>query len=692
MATDDIVFKRVEDNGINKAADIESGNYKVFLSALDIDRTLRIYKSLVKLSKHAVEAAEKGQHGDFSLYTDKMRPLMGYIADNNVKLSNFLDNNNPMTSEILARDPSIRESVQTLIKNLKTIESVRKAMGSVPFNSAFLVSRELTNAFIDFKLELAWDYEHDPIILINLSEMALIDFLVERGQKRFIVAGGNIQADECKSVIQTGGTLFKLPDYQSLKKQGGMPAFPGRPLVRFAIFDMGTEKISDVETREIAIGIHHGRNDQWGKFNTINRADTTRILNNLTNMAHFEQTSVLHDKFKDKAAVIVSPGPSLEKNLNTLKKVKGKALIICVLHALKDLQRMGIEPDFVVHVDPVDLKTIERKKDGKVISLWDQWIDQNDLSKISHFVVSNYQKPNMFEIPAKNVMWMSSGLPIGDLLPLEVFDYVRVGGSVSHAAFDLAVELGCSSIALVGQDLAYSKGGANYSQHANLGDSLEDQAKAHMKVYGNDVEAEGWNGETVISNNTYISFGQAFEMFARELDEKDIKLFNCSEGGLNIKGFNHCKLSTFIEKELGKNNGIPIAELLIDFGSAKGQKNLRIEKTKKFIVKNRTLAREIGDLIKVLIGIAEKLSHDDNDLRKFDKLQNRMIKKMGSNKFYSLGLQRDIHILTAGLKADSSVGGQLGFHLDFLKVSQDLNKRFMRQLSYQLNQINKNSH
>ena len=45
MATDDLVFKTVEGNGLNKAADIESGNYKVFLSALDIDRTLRIYKS-----------------------------------------------------------------------------------------------------------------------------------------------------------------------------------------------------------------------------------------------------------------------------------------------------------------------------------------------------------------------------------------------------------------------------------------------------------------------------------------------------------------------------------------------------------------------------------------------------------------------------------------------------------------------
>ena len=434
MATDDPVFKIVESNetlegnGFNKAANIESGNYKVFLSALDIDRTLRIYKSLVKLSNQAVEAAEKGQHGDFSLFTDKMRPLMGYISDNNVKLSNFLDSDNPMTSEILAKDPSIRESVQTLLKNLNTIESVRKAMGSVPFNSTFLLSRELTNAFIDFKLELAWDYEHDLVILLNVTEIALIDYLVQRNLKRFIVAGGNILAVECKSVIETGGTLFKLPDYQSLKKQGGVPAFPGRPLVRFAIFDMGTEKISTDETREIVIGIHHARNDQWGKFNTINRADTTRILNNLANMANYEQTSVLHNKFKGKAAIVVSPGPSLAKNIELLKDVKGRALIICVLHALKDLQKSGVDPDIVVHVDPIDLKSIKSKKNGKVTSFWDQWIDSNDMSKINYFVVSNYQKPDIFDVPAKNVMWMSSGLPIGELLPIDVFDYERVGG------------------------------------------------------------------------------------------------------------------------------------------------------------------------------------------------------------------------------------------------------------------------
>ena len=37
---------------------------------------------------------------------------------------------------------------------------------------------------------------------------------------------------------------------------------------------------------------------------------------------------------------------------------------------------------------------------------------------------------------------MSPGMRIGAFLPLDLFDYTRVGGSVSHSAFDLAVEFG----------------------------------------------------------------------------------------------------------------------------------------------------------------------------------------------------------------------------------------------------------
>ena len=61
---------KLEKNVPNTAAHIDQGNYKVFLSNLDIDRTLRMYKSLLKLSSEAVEAVANGRHADFSSITD----------------------------------------------------------------------------------------------------------------------------------------------------------------------------------------------------------------------------------------------------------------------------------------------------------------------------------------------------------------------------------------------------------------------------------------------------------------------------------------------------------------------------------------------------------------------------------------------------------------------------------------------
>ena len=55
-----------------------------------------------------------------------------------------------------------------------------------------------------------------------------------------------------------------------------------------------------------------------------------------------------------------------------------------------------------------------------------------------------------------------------------------------------------------------------------------------------------------------------------------------------------------------------------------------------------------------------------------------------SNVFYSLGLQRDIHILQSGLRTDTSLEGQLGYHLDFLRVVQNLNDKFKKSYNEQL--------
>ena len=100
------------------AADIDRDNYRVFLTDLDIDRTVRIYKALAKLSEDSVAALNSGMFKEFSVFSDRMRPLLSYIADNSVKLSNFTEENLCFLFEILVHESQVHRHNHKLLHNL----------------------------------------------------------------------------------------------------------------------------------------------------------------------------------------------------------------------------------------------------------------------------------------------------------------------------------------------------------------------------------------------------------------------------------------------------------------------------------------------------------------------------------------------------------------------------------------------
>ena len=52
--------------------------------------------------------------------------------------------------------------------------------------------------------------------------------------------------------------------------------------------------------------------------------------------------------------------------------------------------------------------------------------------------------------------------------------------------------------------------------------------------------------------------------------------------------------------------------------------------------------------------------------------------------------EKEIYILQAGVAADSSIEGQLGFHLDFLKAARNFNSKFRKAFSKQLALVSSN--
>ena len=113
-------------------------------------------------------------------------------------------------------------------------------------------------------------------------------------------------------------------------------------------------------------------------------------------------------------------------------------------------------------------------------------------------------------------------------------------------------------------------------------------------------------------------------------------------------------------------------------------------KLKRFIKDNIKLGNEVQRLSKVAMELAKKQNHSDEDLRRFDLVQNKTINKLTKNYFYTLGLQKEIYILKAGVAADNSTRGQLGFHLDFLKAVVNFNTKFVKSFTKQLSLVSSN--
>lgn len=83
----------------------------------------------------------------------------------------------------------------------------------------------------------------------------------------------------------------------------------------------------------------------------------TNKMGNMCDIIKQRSINQLIDKFNELnknggTAIIVSAGPSLDKNVEDLKKAEGKAMIIAVDTALKTVLRAGVRPDLTICVDP----------------------------------------------------------------------------------------------------------------------------------------------------------------------------------------------------------------------------------------------------------------------------------------------------------------------------------------------------
>lgn len=237
--------------------------------------------------------------------------------------------------------------------------------------------------------------------------------------------------------------------------------------------------------------------------------------------------------FKNVPAVIVSAGPSLDKNISLLKEAKGKCIIICVGTALKALIQKSIEPDFVVSVDGGEANYKHFKAQvSKALLLYDLTIYPD--------ILKEYKGPLIIG----NISSEFSSL-IESKLSIE-FGKLSTGPSVANLSLDFAYKMGCDPIIFIGQDLAYldnrtHASGTTYEKDRIKGISDE---KEYIYVDGN-------YEDKVLTDRVLLSFKTWFENYI--YGHRDRTYINATEGGALINGTEIMKFKDAIEKYMKKD-------------------------------------------------------------------------------------------------------------------------------------------
>jgi len=258
----------------------------------------------------------------------------------------------------------------------------------------------------------------------------------------------------------------------------------------------------------------------WSKVNIISQVKTTNtyyhnIFENIPLLLKTPGIKNLFAKFKKVPAIIVAAGPSLNKNIDYLKKVSEDFLIIAVDTALRVLSAHQISPHIVVSIDftPDNLRYFKDINTGGAFLVVDP--------EVYPEIFRSYQGPK-FIINLNNkslCSWLvSMGIDKGSL---------DKGLSVAHTAFLLAKTFGCDPVIFIGQDLAYTAG-ISHSRDSIMSRKINPEKLEEGFTFVDDI----FDKKIPTSTSMFV-FLKHFEDVLYNLP---FKCIDATEGGAKIKG------------------------------------------------------------------------------------------------------------------------------------------------------------
>lgn len=287
----------------------------------------------------------------------------------------------------------------------------------------------------------------------------------------------------------------------------------------------------------------------------------TMMINNIPHLVKQIPLAQIKDIYKGKTAVVVSAGPTLDRNIETIKKYRDNIVLFVVGTAHKAISEHGITPDFLCIIESYDSS---------------RQIEGIDLSK-TYFITEPFSHPNLYNANFKGIFThISKNLPLNDIwcsISGTTNDEYLSKGTVSYTALNSARILGCSKIILVGQDLAYIEGQCyskdsaykdlkcSFNSEKNKWEITAKDFEAFSNAISNSPNAEerkwvaqdrlknlngalyyvkGINGDMIPTESVYAAFIKPLEEYTQLYPDREY--INTSLVGAQINGFKNMPL------------------------------------------------------------------------------------------------------------------------------------------------------
>ncbi len=269
-----------------------------------------------------------------------------------------------------------------------------------------------------------------------------------------------------------------------------------------------------------------------------------QTIQNSKLLCHSKPINTLEELKPSEYAIIVSTGPSLDKQLKLLKSIQNYVTIISVDASMPILEKNGIKPHFVTSFE----------RDEPTAKFFQE--TSKSFHKNINFILSGLQHSLVFENIKAGEMYITFR-PSLNKIALPEYGPIGYGASAANMALELVTfYLHNKKIVFIGQDLAYGK---DFQTHAN--DHIFENNTLLQEVIEKNktIEVEAYGGKGTVKTNVYWkTFKDGLEDIILNTHNNYFEIINATEGGARIQGTKEIPFAKVCQKIIKKRRQVQI--------------------------------------------------------------------------------------------------------------------------------------